>query len=76
MTADHGNAEAKLDLTTKLPLTAHSTNLVPFILIDAKFKGQVLHEGGALCDVAPTILELLKIPKPEEMTGKSLIVTK
>ena len=76
VTADHGNAEAKLDLITKLPLTAHSTNSVPFILIDAKFKGQVLHEGGALCDVAPTILELLKIPKPEEMTGKSLIVTK
>ncbi|MDR3585341.1 MAG: 2,3-bisphosphoglycerate-independent phosphoglycerate mutase [Desulfosporosinus sp.] len=76
VTADHGNAEAKLDLTTKLPLTAHSTNLVPFILIDAKFKGRVLHEGGALCDVAPTILELLNIPKPEEMTGKSLIVIK
>ncbi|SPF54781.1 phosphoglycerate mutase (2,3-diphosphoglycerate-independent) [Candidatus Desulfosporosinus infrequens] len=74
VTADHGNAEAKIDLKTKLPLTAHSTNLVPFILINAKFKGKVLHEGGALCDVAPTILELLNIPKPEEMTGKSLIV--
>lgn len=74
VTADHGNAEAKVDLETDLPLTAHSTNGVPFILVDDKFKGQKLREGGALCDVAPTLLELLNIPKPEEMTGKSLIV--
>jgi 2,3-bisphosphoglycerate-independent phosphoglycerate mutase len=74
VTADHGNAEAKVDLETDLPLTAHSTNRVPFILVDDKFKGQKLREGGALCDVAPTLLELLNIPKPEEMTGKSLIV--
>jgi len=74
VTADHGNAEAKLDLETDLPLTAHSTNLVPFILVNDKFKGQKLQESGALCDVAPTLLELLSIEKPEEMTGKSLIV--
>ncbi|HEY8875599.1 MAG TPA: 2,3-bisphosphoglycerate-independent phosphoglycerate mutase [Desulfosporosinus sp.] len=73
VTADHGNAEAKVDLETHLPLTAHSTNLVPFLLVDDRFKGQTLHEGGALCDVGPTILELLNIPKPEEMTGKSLL---
>ena len=73
VTADHGNAEAKVDLETDLPLTAHSTNRVPFILVDDKFKGQKLSEG-ALCDVAPTLLELLNIPKPKEMTGKSLIV--
>ena len=73
VTADHGNAEEKVDPKTLLPLTAHSTNLVPFILIDDKFKGQSLHEGGALCDVAPTILELLQIPLSKEMTGKSLL---
>ena len=73
VTADHGNAEEKVDLTTELPLTAHSTNRIPFILIDDRFKGQKLREGGALCDVAPTLLELLNLPKPEEMTGHSLI---
>ncbi|KUO70937.1 MAG: 2,3-bisphosphoglycerate-independent phosphoglycerate mutase [Desulfosporosinus sp. BRH_c37] len=75
ITADHGNAEEKVDPDTELPLTAHSTNLVPFILVDDKFKGQKLREGGALCDIAPTLLELLNIPKPAEMTGKSLIVS-
>jgi 2,3-bisphosphoglycerate-independent phosphoglycerate mutase len=73
VTADHGNAEAEVDLETDLPLTAHSTNAVPFILVDDKFIGQKLREGGALCDVAPTLLELLNIPKPEEMTGRSLL---
>lgn len=73
VTADHGNAEAKVDLATGLSLTAHSTNSVPFILADEKFKGQKLREGGALCDIAPTILDLLNVTKPEEMTGKSLI---
>ncbi|HZK55352.1 MAG TPA: 2,3-bisphosphoglycerate-independent phosphoglycerate mutase [Desulfosporosinus sp.] len=73
VTADHGNAEAEVDLETELPLTAHSTNVVPFILVDDQFIGQRLREGGALCDVAPTLLELLNIPKPEEMTGNSLL---
>ena len=73
VTADHGNAEAKLDLETDLPLTAHSTNWVPFILVNDKYKGLKLREGGALCDVAPTLLEILDIPKPEEMTGQSLL---
>lgn len=73
VTADHGNAEEKVDPKTKLPLTAHSTNPVPFILAADNFKGQKLHEGGALCDIAPTLLELLHIPIPEEMTGKSLL---
>ncbi|MGI6119667.1 MAG: 2,3-bisphosphoglycerate-independent phosphoglycerate mutase [Desulfosporosinus sp.] len=74
VTADHGNAEDKVDLKTGLPLTAHSTNKVPFIIVNDQFKGQKLREGGALCDIAPTLLELLDIPKPKEMTGKSLIV--
>lgn len=73
VTADHGNAEAKIDPETKLPLTAHSTNLVPFILADNKYRGQELRADGALCDVAPTMLELLQIPIPKEMTGKSLL---
>lgn len=73
VTADHGNAEEKIDPRTNLPLTAHSTNPVPFILADDNFKGRKLREGGALCDVAPTILELLQIPLPKEMTGKSLL---
>jgi 2,3-bisphosphoglycerate-independent phosphoglycerate mutase len=73
VTADHGNAEEKIDPRTKLPLTAHSTNKVPFILVDDNLKGRKLRDGGALCDVAPTILELLQIPAPKEMTGKSLL---
>ncbi len=74
VTADHGNAEDKVDPETGLPLTAHSTNRVPFILADDQFIGQKLRVDGALCDIAPTMLELLNIPKPQEMTGKSLLV--
>lgn len=73
VTADHGNAEEKVDQQTHLPLTAHSTNRVPFILVNDQFKGRVLREGGALCDIAPTVLELLQLPKPKEMSGKSLL---
>lgn len=73
VTADHGNAEEKVDPDTNLPLTAHSTNRVPFILIGEEFKGRSLLEGCALCDVAPTILKLMGIPIPKEMTGKSLL---
>ena len=70
--ADHGNAEKMLDNYTGKSVTAHTTNDVPFILVndgDAK-----LREGGSLCDIAPTILEILDIEKPAEMTGESLIV--
>ncbi len=73
VTADHGNAEEKVDPKTLFPITAHSTNCVPFILVDERYKGQALRNGGALCDVAPTILKLLQIPVPKEMTGKSLL---
>jgi 2,3-bisphosphoglycerate-independent phosphoglycerate mutase len=73
VTADHGNAEEKIDPKTHLPLTAHSTNLVPFILAGDQYKGKALRDGGALCDVAPTMLELLQIDMPKEMTGKSLL---
>lgn len=73
ITADHGNAEAKIDLKKGIPLTAHTTNLVPCILVDQRLRGRSLREGGALRDVAPTLLEILQIPQPEEMTGKSLL---
>ncbi len=73
VTADHGNAESKIDLNTGLPLTAHTTNPVPFILVNDLMKNKDLREGGALRDVAPTILGLLGITLPAEMTGRSLI---
>ncbi len=66
--ADHGNAEQMADEQGR-PHTAHTTNLVPVIVTDEN----VSVNKGALCDVAPTLLELLKIPQPQEMTGKSLI---
>lgn len=69
--ADHGNADIMIDEKTGEPYTAHTTNPVPFILVsDEKHK---LREGGCLADVAPTLLELMGIPQPKEMTGKSLL---
>jgi 2,3-bisphosphoglycerate-independent phosphoglycerate mutase len=72
ITADHGNAEQMLDPTTGQPHTAHTTNLVPFHLIDEASRGTSLREGAALEDVAPTILGLLGVEKPSEMTGRDL----
>jgi 2,3-bisphosphoglycerate-independent phosphoglycerate mutase len=72
ITADHGNCEQMLDPTTGQPHTAHTTNLVPFHLIDEAAVGLKLREGSALEDVAPTILSLLEIEKPAEMTGRDL----
>lgn len=71
--ADHGNADQMVDYETGKPMTAHTTNPVPFILVNAD-KDIKLREGGSLCDIAPTLLELLGIPQPEEMTGKSLLI--
>ena len=69
--ADHGNADIMIDEKTGEPYTAHTTNPVPFILVsDERHK---LREGGCLADVAPTLLELMGIPQPKEMTGKSLL---
>ncbi|NLJ57523.1 MAG: 2,3-bisphosphoglycerate-independent phosphoglycerate mutase [Tissierellia bacterium] len=71
ITADHGNCEEMLDRTTLSTLTSHTTNRVPFIVVDTKkFK---LREG-ILADVAPTMLDLMGLDKPREMTGKSLII--
>ncbi|HYR74739.1 MAG TPA: 2,3-bisphosphoglycerate-independent phosphoglycerate mutase [Pyrinomonadaceae bacterium] len=72
ITADHGNAEQMIDPVTGQPHTAHTTNPVPFHLIDEDSKGARLREGGALEDVAPTMLGLLGIEKPVEMTGRDL----
>lgn len=72
ITADHGNAEQMINPKTGGPHTAHTTNPVPFHLIDEESKGMRLREGGALEDVAPTLLGLLGNEKPEEMTGRDL----
>ena len=71
--ADHGNAEKMIDYETGEPHTAHTTNPVPFILVNYD-KGVKLREGGCLADIAPTLLEIMGLPQPAEMTGKSLIV--
>lgn len=70
--ADHGNAEKMIDYETGNPHTAHTTNPVPFILVN--YGDVKLREGGCLADIAPTLLEIMGLPQPAEMTGKSLIV--
>jgi 2,3-bisphosphoglycerate-independent phosphoglycerate mutase len=72
ITADHGNCETMIDENGE-PHTAHTTNPVPFIVIDDRQKGHKLQEGGRLCDVAPTVLALMGLPAPEEMEGHSLL---
>ena len=71
--ADHGNAEQLIDETTGEPFTAHTTNPVPFILVNAD-PAYKLREGGCLADIAPTLIELMGMEQPKEMTGKSLLV--
>lgn len=70
ITADHGNAD-KLMEPDGAPFTAHTTNPVPFIVVGHDCK---LREGGVLADIVPTMLEIMNVPQPKEMTGKSLIV--
>jgi 2,3-bisphosphoglycerate-independent phosphoglycerate mutase len=72
ITADHGNAELMVDPETKEPFTAHTTNVVPFILVADELKGVKLRQG-ILADISPTILGLAGINLPAEMTGQSLI---
>ena len=71
--ADHGNAEKMVDYETGEPHTAHTTNPVPFILVNYDDSVK-LREGGCLADIAPTLLVIMGLPQPAEMTGKSLIV--
>jgi 2,3-bisphosphoglycerate-independent phosphoglycerate mutase len=70
ITADHGNADRMVD-TDGSPFTAHTTNPVPFCVVGYDCK---LREGGVLADIAPTMLEIIGLPQPEEMTGKSIII--
>ena len=72
ITADHGNAEQMIDYKTGEPHTAHTTNPVPLILVTANKKLR-LKENGKLADLAPTMLDLMHLEKPEEMTGESLL---
>jgi len=72
ITADHGNAEKMFDEDGG-PFTAHTTNPVPFILVSERFKNAKLRNGGILADIAPTMLQMIGLPVPAEMTGKSLI---
>ncbi len=71
--ADHGNAEQLIDDETGEPFTAHTTNPVPFILVNAD-PAYKLREGGCLADIASTLIELMGLEQPAEMTGKSLLV--
>ena len=73
--ADHGNAEQLIDETTGEPFTAHTTNQVPFIIVNAD-PAYGLREGGCLADIAPTLIEMMGMKQPEEMTGTSLLVRK
>ncbi len=74
LTADHGNSEMMIDPETGGPFTAHTTFDVPLILVSQERMDVSLREDGILADIAPTLLELMDLPKPDEMTGKSLIL--
>ena len=73
--ADHGNAEQLVDYETGAPFTAHTTNPVPFILVNYN-KDYTLREGGCLADIVPTLIETMGKEQPVEMTGKSLLIKK
>ncbi len=77
--ADHGNCETMVDTDTGKPHTAHTTNLVPVILFGAGFgrgvEGVALRDGGSLADIAPTVLHLMGIDTPEEMSGECLVIS-
>ncbi len=73
LTADHGNAD-RMIAEDGSPFTAHTTNPVPVVLVCDALKGAKLREGGVLADLAPTLLDMMGLPVPAEMTGKTLIV--
>ena len=73
--ADHGNAEQLVDYETGAPFTAHTTNEVPFILVNYD-SAYTLREGGCLADIVPTLIEVMGKEQPKEMTGKSLLIKK
>jgi 2,3-bisphosphoglycerate-independent phosphoglycerate mutase len=71
VTADHGNCEMMIDPETGGPHTAHTTAPVPLVIIDPEGE-RPLRDGGALCDVGPTVLRMLGLDRPTEMTGRDL----
>jgi 2,3-bisphosphoglycerate-independent phosphoglycerate mutase len=73
ITADHGNFEKMWDTEKNKPHTAHTVGDVPLIVFDERYKGRKLRQGGRLADIGPTLLEMMELPQPEEMTGQSLI---
>ncbi len=73
--ADHGNVEQLIDYETGEPFTAHTTNQVPFILVNYD-KDYTLREGGCLADIVPTLIQIMGKEQPKEMTGKSLLIHK
>ncbi len=73
VTADHGNFEKMIDAAPDKPHTAHTTGDVPLIIFDERYKGRKLRQGGILADIAPTLLEMMGLAQPEQMTGKSLL---
>jgi len=75
VTADHGNFERMWDTEKNQPHTAHTVGDVPFIVIDPRFKGAKLRQKGRLADVGPTLLQMMDLEQPAEMTGKSLLKT-
>jgi 2,3-bisphosphoglycerate-independent phosphoglycerate mutase len=74
ITADHGNCELMKDPASGQPHTSHTLNPVPFVYIDDAHRGARIRAGGRLCDIAPTMLEVLGLPQPPDMTGRSLLV--
>ncbi len=73
VTADHGNCELMKDPATGQPHTAHTLNPVPLIYVNDADPTAKVRAGGRICDVAPTMLELLGLPQPAEMTGRTLL---
>ena len=75
ITADHGNAETMIDFSTGNPFTAHTTQPVPFLWVSNNTDGKTIKDGK-LADIAPTMLNVLGLEAPAEMTGENLIVNK
>ncbi|MHC4749336.1 MAG: 2,3-bisphosphoglycerate-independent phosphoglycerate mutase [Planctomycetota bacterium] len=73
ITADHGNFEKMIDGSPDNPHTAHTIGDVPLVIFDERFKSSKLRQDGRLADIGPTLLKMMGLPQPEEMTGKSLI---
>jgi 2,3-bisphosphoglycerate-independent phosphoglycerate mutase len=73
ITADHGNADDMFDFNSDQPNTFHTKNPVPFVLISEKYKNRKLKDGGILSNIAPTILEIMEVPKPSLMEQESLL---